>query len=516
MKLFNWNPSKNETKKSSGISSTKNRGYFDELATIKNAEGFYNFLSKMANPDVVLRKTGKGIETLRLLVNEGQVATCVSSRKAGVLSLQWSLKYPEGNEKYKEFYDGIFTTGKSTSKKINVYKLMSEILNAPLYGYQPLEIVWEALNGYVVPQKIEAKPQEWFFFNSDRQLCFKEKGNSDGVMLDEAFKKFLCPRHDSDYMNPYGQAVLSRCFWDVVFIKGGMEFWIKFIEKYGMPFFTGKYEEGASEADKASLLDMLEKMVQDACAIFPNNSTVEIKEAAGKSASAQIYAQLIQICKNNISKNILGQTLTTDVGSSGSYAAGKVHAEVREDIVNADCRLVIDTMNQFLEWIHEINFNDDNAPTFELNDEEDIKEKVEIQKAKADRDTTIQQLGVKFSKDYIQRTYEFEDGDIEMVEITGTDSKPPTNFAEGDSSTPTPQENIDKLADCFSDAELEKMIDGSIKQVIQHFAETKDPESTQELLATLYPDMKAPDLEEMLTKSIFISNIWGRTTYDQG
>lgn len=389
-----FNKKENQNSKNSSPASSKKRGYFDELARIDNVEGFYNTLKKLANPDVVLRKTGKGIETLRLLVNEGQVATCVSSRKAGVLSLQWSLKYPEGNEKYKDFYDRIFTNGKSTGKKINIYTLMSEILNAPLYGYQPIEIVWEALNGYVVPQKIEAKPQEWFFFNSDRQLCFKQKGQSDGVVLDESVKKFLCPRHDSDYMNPYGQAILSRCFWDVVFIKGGMEFWIKFIEKWGQPFFTGKYEEGASEADKDSLLDMLEKMVQDACAIFPNNSTVEIKEAAGKSASAQIYSQLIQICKNNISKNILGQTLTTDIGNTGSYAAGKVHAEVREDIVNADRRLVIDTMNQFLEWIHEINFNDGNAPTFELNDEEDIKEKVEIQKAKADRDTTIQQLGV--------------------------------------------------------------------------------------------------------------------------
>lgn len=507
MKLFNFSKNDNQNSKNSSLASSKKRGYFDELAKTTNVEGFYNALSKLPNPDVVLRKTGKGIETLRLLVNEGQVATCIDSRKSGVLSLKWRLNYINGEEKYKDFYDDIF-------KKIDIYTLMSEILDAPLYGYQPIEIVWEALNSYVVPQKIEAKPQEWFHFNSDRQLCFKQKGKSDGIILEEDLKKFLCPRYKPSYMNPYGLSVLSRCFWDVVFIKGGMEFWIKFIEKYGMPFFTGKYEEGASEDSKEQLLDMLEKMVQDAVAIFPNNSTVEIKEAAGKSASAALYFQFIQLCNNNISKNILGQTLTTEVGTVGSLAAGKVHAEVRADIVDSDTRLVVNTLNKFLEWTHEINFNDGNAPTFELNDEEDIAEKVEIQKAKADRDVTIQQLGVKFSKDYIQRTYEYEDGDIEMVSNTDTASQPPANFAEGDSSTPSPQENIDKLADCFSDAELEKMIEGSIKQVIQHFSETKDPESTQELLATLYPDMAAPDLEEMLTKSIFISNIWGRLNSD--
>lgn len=509
MKLFNFKKDKNEVQKNNKISSSKNRGYFDELASANNVDGLYNLLNKLPNPDIVLRKTGKGIETLRTLINEGQVATCVSSRKAGVLSLDWNLKYPEGSEKYKEFYDNIFTTG-----KIDIYDLISEILNAPLYGYQPIEIVWEFVNGYVVPKKIEAKPQEWFHYNADRQLCFKQKGTTDGVVLDDSTKKFLCPRHDPDYMNPYGQAVLSRCFWDVVFIKGGMEFWIKFIEKYGMPYFIGKYEEGASDDSKEELLEMLEQMVQDAVAVIPNNSTVEIKDAAGKSASAQIYAQLLQICKSNISKNILGQTATTDIGPTGSFAAGKVHAEVREDIVTSDCRLAIKTMNKILEWIHEINFNDGKAPTLELNGKEDVKKKEDIKKTRAERDNEVKMLGVKFSKTYIMKTYEYEEGDIEMVEETKpTDTKPTAEFSESENQS-SPQENIDKLAECFSDEELEKMIDSSIKPIIQHFSETKDPESTLDLLADIYPSMDSKNLEEMLTKSIFLSNIWGHLNND--
>lgn len=462
-----------------------NKSFYDEIAKINDVEGFYQTLSKLANPDIVLKKTGKGIECLRLIENMGDVATCVDSRKAGVLALNWKLKHHD--EEFKDFYVSLVSN-------LDIYTLISDILNAPLYGYQPIEINWALVDGYVVPSELIAKPQEWFFYSSERKLCFRKKGLSSGLAIEDASKKILCPRHKPSYMNPYGIAVLSRCFWDVAFIKGGFEFWVKFMEKYGMPFLIGKHPENVSEDEKNNLLNMLIQMVQDAVAVIPDNSTLEIKEATGKSASADIYEKFIILCQKNIAKNILGQTLTTDVGNVGSLAAGKVHAEVRDDIVHSDLRLVVRTINQLFKWIHELNFNEGNPPELEFYEDEDVNQDI------ANRDKTVSELGVKFTKKYLMKTFNYEEDDIELIDDVSPDET--KNFSE--------QDKIDELTTSMASGGLEYILDKNINRIIQEFSEVKDSEKAMEQLSNLYPEMDFSELEETLAKSIFLAYLLGK------
>lgn len=56
----------------------------DEIAQAKDAQGFYNFLQKLPNPDIILRSSGLGYSSLRNLKANYQVGTCIESRKAGV------------------------------------------------------------------------------------------------------------------------------------------------------------------------------------------------------------------------------------------------------------------------------------------------------------------------------------------------------------------------------------------------------------------------------------------------
>lgn len=484
---------KKENNKINVLSSKNNKNFYTDLTSINNVEGFYNFLKKLPNPDSVLKTTGRGIECLRSIANTGQVATCLTSRKAGVTSLNWRLIHQ--NEKYKDFYDSVF-------KHIDIYNFISDILNAPLYGYQPIEIVWAKAGEYVIPDKIIAKPQEWFFFTSDGKLGFKQKGNPDGLILSTLEKKFLCPKHEASYINPYGAAILSRCFWDIAFIKGGFEFWTKFLEKYGMPYLLGKYEEGTSDEKKEELLELLANMVQDAVAVIPNNSTLEIKEASGKAASSDIYERYIKVCENNISKNILGQTLTTDVGQNGSYAVGKVHANVRADIVASDARMVEKEINKLLSWIHEINFGDEDIPEFEFWEDKGVGKDI------ADRDKVLVESGIRFTKKYFLKTYNFAEDDIEIAENSNNVENDVNNFAE--SSNDDPFETLDEILDTFSDDDFENIISEKITPIIKEFSEIKDPQAAMDKLADVYPKMSSKELEGTLTKCIFFADLLGR------
>ena len=471
----------------------------DEIAGIKTVAQMYSFTKKILNPDEVLKKTGKNISVFQKLENEGQIATCIESRNAGVTSLKYHLVFEDGT--HQDFYDNLL-------KNLDISNIIEDILKAPLYGFQPIEIMWGINSeGFVIPTSLTAKPQKWFYYNSENQLCFDKKGCPDGYVITDDLKKFLVPRYKPSYENPYGKSILARCFWDSVFKKGSMEFWMKFAERYGMPFMYGKYQQGMSAEEIDKLLNSLEDMIQDAVAVIPDNSSVEILESGGKSSSAEIYKGIIDICDKNIAKNILGQTLTTETGSSGSYALGNVHLQVRQDIINSDKRLVEKTLNKLFQWIEELNFGTNSqAPTIEFFSETGIDKNI------AERDKILTETGIKFTKKYYTKTYNLEDDDFELVKDNNTSEELRTEFSESQpqfKSETIKQDLIDDFTNSFSDASLEKIISPKLNAILSHFAENQDIQTAIDDLSILYPEDNTKTLEETLAKALFLSNIIG-------
>lgn len=474
----------------------KNNDFFNEVAKADTVLGMQKILKKIANPDEIISKNKNGYDLLRKLENDTQVSTCIESRNAGITSLNWHLI--DLDKKYEDFYTKVFSN-------IDIYEFMKSILKAPFYGFQPIEIMWEVKDGHILPKEVEAKPQEWFEYNAKRELCLKQKGNPDGLVITDDMKKFLNPRHNATYLNPFGKSVLARCFWDVVFKKGGIEFWLKFAEKYGIPFVIGEYEPGTSDDDIEKLLKGLQDMVQDAAAAIPNNGTIKLIEASGKSASSDLFENIIKYCDKNIAKNILGQTLTTDSDGKGSYALGKIHQEVRGDIITSDKRLVENTINIFLMWVHELNFNDGQAPKFELFEEEDVDKEL------AERDKILTDCGVKFTKSYWMKKYGLEEEDFELVENNSNFEFSEPESPSKTNKTPTNHvAAVDALVDEFSEQELEGLIAPKIEAIINEFSETQDIKQLEENLAILYPDLPSKEFEDKVAKTIFAAELWGR------
>ena len=397
-KFMNFSKNKLKTKTYYPIKSSS---IYDECASAQNAYGMYNLSSRLPNPDAVLRKTGKGIATLRELKSNYQVGACIESRKAGVTGKKWRINKNNCSDEKYAFFNEIFKT-------IDVHKFIEDILEAPLFGFCPIEVSYEAKNGYIRPIKLTAKPQEWFYFTGNGDFYFNSTEKE--VLITKDNPKFLLARHRADFLNPYGECLLSRCFWNVMFINGGMEFWLKFMEKYGTPWAIGKYDRSMSEEEQQQLFTMLKRMIQDAVATIPQDGTVELISAGDKSGSNDIYQSFITKCENNISKVILGQTLTTDVSNKGSFAAANIHQQVRGDLIKNDIRLVETTINDFIQKVNSLNFNDDECVTFEIYDEEETDQSI------ADRDNKVKNLGVKFTKAYIKKAYGYADEDFELEE----------------------------------------------------------------------------------------------------
>ena len=464
----------------------------EEIATRKRSINFYSLGTYLPDPDIVLKKQGKDIRIYKELLCDPHVFACVQSRKSGTLSLEWDLNRGSDKDKNAELIINLL-------KKLDIRKLMNDILDAVLFGFAPIEIMWGKVGNYILPLELKAKPPEWFCFDDENQLKFRTKEHYWGEELPP--RKFLCPQSNPSYENPYGERVLSRVFWSVTFKKGGLKFWVVFTEKYGMPHLIGKHPRGATKEETDNLADLLEQMVQDAIAVIPDDSSVEIQEA-NKSSSAAIYEQLIDKMNAEISKAILGQTLTTEIGSNGSYAASNTHMGIRQDIIDSDKKLVEQTINQLIQWIYEINFSNAEIPVFELYQEEDVDLTL------AQRDKILFDSGVKFTKEYFIKTYGFDEDDIEIKEdILPTAMSQYSQFAE--EPVIKGQKQIDDLFKFLSEVELNKQTQKMLSPLISLLESCEDYEEAYELLTD--KNLHTKQLEQSIQKAMFLCELQGRS-----
>ncbi len=490
-----------------------------EIAVRSRSVDFYGLGLSLPNPDPVLKKQGKDIIIYKELLVDDRVGGSWGNRKGATLSLEWEIdRGKKGKVKSRQarVIEDLFTN------TLDVQRIMGEILQARLFGYQPLEVLWQNHGGLLLPTDVVGKPQEWFLYGTDNALRFRSR---DSGLLGEELppRAILCPTSEASYANPYGLGLLASCFWPVTFKKGGWRFWITFAEKYGQAFAVGKIRRGAEKKEMDELSEMLEKMVQDAIAVIYDDSSVELKDAPGKGASSELFKDIIAEANTAISTIILGHA-GAGQSTSGKLGGEDAARDVREDLKDADKKLVCSTMNQLIRWIAELNWGNVEVPSFSLWEEEDVD------KDQAERDekltASLEKSGLKLSRSYYQRTYNLEDDDLEEAEKPEPPSLPykigevpeGRGGIEGPAFAEAPafpdQAAIDKAAATIDPAVLQNWVEQPLTPVLQLINGGASLEEIMEKLAGAFPDMSTETLQEMLTRAMFVAEAWGRLNAD--
>ncbi len=316
---------------------------------------YYRTTNLLPNPDSILRKIGRSFEVYRELKNDPHIWSCIQSRKSGVLSLPWKIEQLDSQHDVFNFINEVFDS-------LDIYQIESDILEAPLFGFQPIEIIWKEQGRKIVPLELKARPQEWFAYDSDGNLIYK--GSFFGKQKKVEKYKIINIQHEASAINPYGHSLLAKCYWPVTFKNGGLRFWVNFTERYGMPILIGQYQRGATNNEIEQLARDLESIYEDAIIVSPMDVKIELHEP-NRNSSVELYLELIRFANSEISKAILSQTLTTEL-EGGSYAASQTHFQIRKEIIQADSRLVQNALNLLIRYICELNFGGEKLPKFRI------------------------------------------------------------------------------------------------------------------------------------------------------
>jgi phage gp29-like protein len=375
----------------------------NQFATRQRANDFVRLMRTLPDPDPVLRKMGRGITALQELLTDSHLESVWSVRCSAASGAEWFCAAGGEGRREKEAAEEF--AGQLGA--LDVPRVIEEMMDAVAYGYSPLEVIWEADGGRWGVGDIVGKPPQWFEFDQNNRLVFKT-----GAAGTEELpaNRFLVARHRPGYANPYGVKVFSKCYWPVTFKKNGFRWWTVFVEKYGGAFLYGKYPNNAGSQFKAELLAALENMIADAVAIAPEGSEITIESLASKGSVSTVHSEYIEAANKEISKAVLGQTLTTDIGKAGSCAAAQAHNLVREDLAAADRRRISACFNRLAAVWTLYNYGADVAPpAFEFVKDEDL------QTDRAKRDAKLYAIGWRPKKSYIAREYEIPEEDFDIA-----------------------------------------------------------------------------------------------------
>jgi phage gp29-like protein len=272
---------------------------------------------------------------------ELQYASVLGTRKRAITGIDPVLK---GRVKRQEEDEIAAAIREDILDRPGFSDLVDDLLDALGKGYAASEIIWETGSDRWRPARFKRHDPRLFQFDRATlsSLRLRTDADPDGQTLDPMKWIIHTPRLKSGIPPRNGLARLAA--WTFMMKSFTLKDWVTFLEVYGMPLRLGKYGPGASNEDKAVLLRAVRDLGSDAAAIIPNAMTIEFIESKGFSEKP--FEGMADYLDKQLSKAVIGQTMTADAG--GSKAQAEIHDLVRTDIKKADADQLAATINAML------------------------------------------------------------------------------------------------------------------------------------------------------------------------
>ena len=374
-----------------------------EYATRNKVDVFSTLYKTLPDPDKLLEDNNYDYEIYRDLLTDPHLMATIQQRKMQVMQMGWELEC-EGKLEKRVL---------EIMRELPLSNIMSDVLDAIFFGFSVGEVEWKKDGNEIVPVDVIGKPQEWFIFTRDNELRMR-KYKDGSYYFEEGEKlpayKFILTQYRPTYTNPYGQKVLSSCYWPVQLKRGGIEYWQLMMERYGMPYLIGRYPNSFTDLQKKEFLQQLQAMVEDNITIFEDTLGIELKESPQYDIG-QLYENLVKFHNKEISKAVLTVTLTIEMEKAGAYKSTDIHREMLSYLGVSDKKLVEKALNTLLSYYIKLNYGDLTCPRIKL-----VKKEAVVDES-AERDKLLNEIGVVFTKEYFMKRYNLAEGDFSLMKI---------------------------------------------------------------------------------------------------
>ncbi|MGA1856934.1 DUF935 family protein [Azospirillum sp. 11R-A] len=479
-----------------------------EVASARNDITVPLFAGVLRPQDDVLlaRGGGKGLRLYDEIERDAHAYAVLQKRKLAIVARDWEVRPGAPGRAGAKAAELVQTA----LDAFPFDKACLDLAGAILKGFAVGEVMWRQEAGFVLPAELRPRDQRRFVFDEDGQLrLLTWEAMVNGEELPD--RKFVVHQFGSPVGDPYGLGLGHKLFWPVWFKRQGIGLWLVFAEKFGTPTVKGLFPPGTSDADQDKLLGILSGLSGQTAFIAPSGTEVSLLEAA--RSGAVTYDDLVRYMDEQISEAVLGETLTTNIGSVGSKAAAGVHNEVRAELTDADCDLLSGTLNASLvRWLVDVNMPGAPYPTVwrpRPTQEADVED---LARKRAERLTV--QIGAATAAR--KAGYRPEDPAAPLADqidgrwvLAPKEAAPSPSFA----APAAPRDVVDDLADQLDVAAapaMDAMVDG-IRALIDEVEATGGGlDEVARRLAALHPILPAAPLAELLAQAMLVAELGGR------
>lgn len=266
----------------------------------------------------------------------------LGTRKQAVSGLQMTVEGPDESAATARITAAV----EELVQQPSFDEVADDLLDALGKAYSVVEILWETSASQWRPAGFEHRDPRWFMFDRETRRELRLRDDTDllnGLPLTPFKFMVHLPRIKSGLPIRGGLARMAAFAW--ICKAYALKDWMAFAEVFGMPLRLGRYGPTATKDDVAVLKAAVANIGSDAAAILPESMKIDFQEV-GKTGATNLFERLCVYLDKQISKCVLGQTMTTDDGASLSQA--KVHDEVRGDIQRKDAKQLEKTLNEQL------------------------------------------------------------------------------------------------------------------------------------------------------------------------
>lgn len=225
-------------------------------------------------------------------------------------------------------------------------EMVADLVDAIGKGYAVAEIIWDR-SGRTWTPTFQGRDPRWFRFDRDtgRELRLLDTADpGHGIPLPPY--KFIVHKPRIRAGLPI-RGGLARLAAPAYMCKAwSWRDWMAFADIYGMPMRVGTYGPNAKPEDIRKLMAAVANLGSDAAAVVPQSTQIKFEQAANVAGAGDFFEKLATYWDKQISKGVIGQTMTADDGAS--LAQARVHELVRQDILEADARALSNTLQRQL------------------------------------------------------------------------------------------------------------------------------------------------------------------------
>lgn len=294
---------------------------------------------------------------------DGHLHSVLQTRETALLGLKWELFFegqdPKSNRgrRQRRFVEkalrNLSLVEDSTGDIVGLSRMIAHLVGAIYFGFAVSETLWDVRDGRMVPIGFRNHaPRRFRFRQEDGRLVWWDENTAVGTDFRTLYPdQFICsqPRVNGDIACHEGLARLL--VWFALFRNWTISDWLKLAELAWKPWRLGEFKkDSASTEDIAALKSILAGMSGSGAAVHPDSVKVTLAMPTGSAGSAgkSDHNTLIGVVGREMSKAVLGQTLTTEQGEVGSQALGNVHNAIRKDILESDAEHLAAIITQHL------------------------------------------------------------------------------------------------------------------------------------------------------------------------